>query len=133
MRLVIALAAASAAMVFSTPFAAQAQLGPAIQVNPVGTLQRAPSPRPRFMVEGVRLRAHNETGWDRAGSDEVYAVFEDGYSGQRRFTRDFGDIDSGESRLIGASQRCIAPLEYAGYDSARMPPSTWTCRSPLAS
>lgn len=130
MRLSIALATACAAIVLANPIAAQAQLGPITQADRAGTLQRAPSPRPRFVAEALVIHAHNETGWDRAGSDEVYAVFEDGNNGQRRFTANFGDVDSGESRRIGGQQRCIAPLDYAGYDSSYNPPATWECRSP---
>ncbi|MBY0565597.1 MAG: hypothetical protein K2P58_15615 [Hyphomonadaceae bacterium] len=131
MRPIIALIAlVSAAYSVASPAVAQPQLGPIVQGNPVGPLERQPTPRPRFVVEGLSFRAHNETGWDRAGSDEVYVVFEDRNNGQRRFTPKFGDVDSGESRTIGRRQRCIAPLEYAGFDSGGFPPSTWRCRAP---
>lgn len=131
MRLkLIALAAASAAIVFANPVAAQAQLGPAVQVDRAAVLQQAPTPRPRFVAEALVIHAYNETGWDSAGSDEVYAVFYETHTGQHRFTQDFGSMDSGDNQRIGRRQSCIAPLEYAGYDSAGFPPATWRCRAP---
>lgn len=129
MRLIIPLAVLSAAIAFASPIAAYAQLGPIVQGNRAGTFERLPTPRPRFVAEAIAFHAHNETGWDRAGSDEVYVVFAD-VSGQHRFTQDFGNIDSGDMQRIGGQQRCIAPLEYAGYDSAGFPPATWGCRAP---
>lgn len=129
MRLTIALAALSAAIAFATPLAAHAQFGPINRAPQAGTFEQAPAPSPRFVAEAISFHAHDETGWDRAGSDEVYAVFAD-VNGQRRFTEDFGDIDSGDTQGIGRRQRCIAPLDYAGYDSAGFPPSTWRCRAP---
>jgi hypothetical protein len=131
MRLINALAAA-AVIFLAAPAAAQSSFGGINRAPEVGPLERAPTPRPRFVAEAIGFHAHNETGLDVAGSDEVYAVFEDRFSGQRRLTQTFGDVDTGESRTFGRRQRCIAPLEYAGYDSAYMPPSTWRCLSPGA-
>ncbi len=129
MRLTIALAAAAAALAFAAPAVAQYQLGPAARADRVVTVQPRTPTRPRFVAEAVSFRAHNETGLDRAGSDEVYAVFQD-QSGQHRFTSTFGDIDSGDTQTIPRRERCIAPIEYAGYDSAGFPPATWGCLSP---
>lgn len=132
MRLNSALAAGFAAIMLTVPATASAQLGTFnTQVNRItGPAQRTPAARPRFVVEAVRFRAHDETGPDWGGSDEVYAVFEDRNNGQRRFTRTFGDVDTGEQRNFVNQESCIGPLDYAGYDSSYRPPASWECRAP---
>lgn len=133
MRLITLFAAASAALVFADPASAQSHhFGDVVKHDLNLTVQAPPAPRPRFIVEAIGFHAFDETGPDWPGSDAVYAVFEDSANGQRRFTRTFGDVDSGESRTIGGAQVCIAPLEYAGWDNTRQPPPSWGCKAPGA-
>jgi len=82
--------------------------------------EAAVTTRPRFKVEAIGFRAHNETGWDFLGSDEVIAVFNAG--DYRVMTDTFGDVDGGESRTFRAGQTCIWPAtDVPGHDRS------WSC------
>jgi hypothetical protein len=63
---------------------------------------------PQFTAEAASFRAIDESGWDRAGSDEVYAVFSDG-TPDDLVTSTYGDVDTGETRTFGPQERCIMP------------------------
>jgi hypothetical protein len=65
---------------------------------------------PHFMAEAVRFRAIDESGYDWAGSDEIYAVFSDlNPNVNDLVTQVFDDVDTGETRDFGPQERCIAP------------------------
>lgn len=63
---------------------------------------------PQFTAEAVSFRAIDESGWDRPGSDEAYAVFSDG-SPNNLITSTYDDVDPGETRTLGPQERCITP------------------------
>jgi hypothetical protein len=77
---------------------------------------------PRYIVEQIRFHAHDESGdWDW-GSDEIISnVFTSGYI---LASREFGDVDTGETRNFPAYQRCI----YPAYDPDGRRNGRWACR-----
>lgn len=65
---------------------------------------------PQFVAEAVTLRANDESGYDWPGSDEVYAVFSDLNPNLLDLVTSVqGDLDTGETRTFGTTERCIAP------------------------
>lgn len=65
---------------------------------------------PQFVVEAVNFKAIDESGYDRFGSDEVYAVFSDlNPTLIDAITKTYGDVDTGETRAFRSNERCIAP------------------------
>jgi hypothetical protein len=65
---------------------------------------------PQFVAEAVRFKAIDESGYDWAGSDEVYAVFSDlNPTLVDLLTKTFEDVNTGETRDFGPDERCIAP------------------------
>lgn len=63
--------------------------------------------QPMFMVEALGFTAVDETGWDWAGSDEIYAIWR---SNALVATEIFGNVDSGNSRDFHELQSCIYPI-----------------------
>ncbi|MBP6877167.1 MAG: hypothetical protein KBC34_04030 [Phenylobacterium sp.] len=110
-----------AALILAPAGSAFAQPAPPIDAGrSVRRPETALTTRPRFQVEAVGFRAHNETGWDFLGSDEVIAVFDTGT--YRVMTDTFGDVDGGESRTFRDGQTCISPAtDNSGGDRA------WSC------
>jgi hypothetical protein len=83
--------------------------------------------QPRFSVHAWRIIANNETGWDSAGSDEIYAVYRDlSGSGLIVFTAKFGDVDTGEIKNFGSANKCITPIVDTAYGPNGYPIS-WRC------
>ena len=83
---------------------------------PVPTPAPSPTPgpgvprsEPRFVVQAIRIRANDESGVDWWGSDEVYAVWHAG--GVMAASELFGDVDTGETRSFGVTERCMLPIE----------------------
>src|SRR5262245_30095631 len=115
MRLISHFAAMLAALGMLGAAAAQAQIAgdnrPAARSPPPPRLQlKSPDQRARFMVAAVRLHANNETGIDRAGSDEIVVAFHDPARNLQMTTSVFGDFDTGETRSFNRDQYCIAPV-----------------------
>ncbi|MAD16282.1 MAG: hypothetical protein CL579_09425 [Alteromonadaceae bacterium] len=84
--------------------------------------------QPMFKVEAIGFTAVDETGWDWAGSDEIYAVW---HSNVIVSTLIQGDVDSGDSFDFHSLQSCIYPIagdtliidgRYGGEDSG------WICK-----
>lgn len=67
------------------------------------------SSAPQFVATAVNFEAHDETGANWWGSDEVHAVFVDFGSARERTTTVYGDVDAGETKNFRAEDRCIAP------------------------
>jgi hypothetical protein len=61
------------------------------------------------VVQALRFRANDESGFDWAGSDEVFAVFE--ADNVLAATHVFEDIDTGDIGTFGVTERCILPIE----------------------
>jgi hypothetical protein len=84
---------------------------------------------PQFVAEAVSFKAIDESGYDRAGSDEVYAVFSDlNPNLSDLVTKTFGDVDTGETRTFGPDERCIAPrpkCDYGVSESLHFEVSFW--------
>ena len=60
---------------------------------------------PQFVAEAVLFKAIDETGYDWAGSDEVYAVFSDlNPTLDDLVTAEYGDVDAGETRNFGPNE-----------------------------
>ena len=94
---------------------------------------------PQFTAEAVSFRAIDESGWDAAGSDEVYAFFSDG-SPNDLITATYEDVDTGETRTFGPQERCITPRPACdrGFSEipaslSSMPRTTHRSRSPMSS
>lgn len=84
--------------------------------------------QPMFMVEALGFKAVDETGWDRLGSDEIYAVWQ---SNAVVSTLIQDDVDSGDSFDFHQLQSCIYPIagneliidgRYGGEGSG------WVCK-----
>ncbi len=88
--------------------------------------QEAPvtTSQPRYVVRARQFHAFNESGFDWAGSDEVYGVWSSGSS--LAGTRVFGDVDTGETRDFEQGQDCIYPMNKTGYLDGRSG-DTWGC------
>jgi hypothetical protein len=86
---------------------------------------------PLYTVEVHGFRAIDESGYDWAGSDEVFGLF-DSTRGYAVRTGRYGDVDSGDFRRIGSQERCLAPQRIlaggpvAGWLIA--PETRWDCR-----
>lgn len=78
------------------------------------------TPESRYIVEAISFRAHNETGIDATGSDEVVAVFDT--ATYRLITTTFGDVDAGETTNIPSGQNCIMPATDSGFADHK-----WSC------
>jgi hypothetical protein len=65
---------------------------------------------PQFVAEAVSFKAIDESGYDWAGLDEVYAVFSDSNPNLMDVvTSTYEDVDAGETRAFGPDGLCIAP------------------------
>jgi hypothetical protein len=87
-----------------------------------------PGQIPAFKVEAVGFKALDETGYDWAGSDEIRVGFVTPF--EDITSREFGDVDSGETRPFNADESCIVPVgAAAGRRLGRLvgPPSDWFC------
>lgn len=98
-RALAALAAVTAALLAAAASAA-AQVPPGSGPLPPG--------EPLYTFEIYDFKAVDESGYDWAGSDEVF-VIADSTRGYRVRTSTYGDVDSGESRRIAVGERCLAP------------------------
>jgi len=87
-----------------------------------------PGKVPSFKVEAVGFKALDETGYDWLGSDEIRVGFVTPF--EDITSREFGDVDSGDSRTFNADESCIIPVgEATGRQLGRLvgPPSNWFC------
>jgi hypothetical protein len=107
-------------------------------VGPVGAYQRQPNViqrghnradvaidalnSPRFIVEAVSFKAVDESGRDLPyTSDEVFAEFQAG--GNWLMTRNFHQVDTGDTEHFDADQSCISPtVDPDGQQNGR-----WAC------
>jgi hypothetical protein len=75
---------------------------------------------PRFFVEALSFHAHNETGFDFPGADEVVAVFD---TPQYRLITDYyEDVDTGETKFFRSQHNCVLPATDPGA-----PDLAWSC------
>ena len=65
---------------------------------------------PQFVAHADSFRAVDESGWTDVGSDEVRAVFADFNPINERVTKEYDNVDSGETIAFIAEDRCITPL-----------------------
>ena len=79
-------------------------------VTPVGITTATPAenpnlaaPPPRYAVRFVKFVCIDESGWDKAGSDEPYWVFTARANGKSSTFRSqkYGNVDSGDTRTAG--------------------------------
>jgi len=89
--------------------------------------------QPMFMVEALGFKAVDETGWDWAGSDEIYAIWK---SNKLVATLIVENVDSGDSFDFDQTQSCIYPISanalwidgrYGGVGSEGEG-SGWVCK-----
>lgn len=83
-----------------------------------------------FKVEAVGFKCLDETGFDWAGSDEIRVGFLT--ASEDITSREFGDVDSGESRAFGPNESCVLPVgDASGRQLGRLvaPKSIWSCAS----
>jgi hypothetical protein len=123
-RLLIA-AVAAALLVMAVPAGAQL---------PPDTQDLTPGETPLYGVKVHAFKAIDESGYDAAGSDEVFGIFSSN-RGRLVRTSNYGDVDTGESRMIKLGERCLAPQHLS---SGRVtvpgevlwaPDDTWNCPS----
>jgi hypothetical protein len=87
-----------------------------------------PGKVPSFKVEAVGFKALDETGYDWPGSDEIRVGFVTPF--EDITSREFGDVDAGETRTFNDDESCIIPVGAAtGRQLGRLvgPPSNWFC------
>jgi hypothetical protein len=82
---------------------------------------------PQFMVEAETFHAADETGRTDWGSDEVHAVFADFDPIEERATKEYDNVDTGETIAFIPADRCVSPLPncVGGKDSVRFKVSLW--------
>lgn len=84
-------------------------------VNPGDTAQTPPaSDIVRYKIEAVRFTATDESGWDRAGSDEPMFTFTSaiGDDSHTVRSREFGNVDSGDTRTL---EMCVIESCTEGF------------------
>jgi hypothetical protein len=102
------------------------------QVVP-GVLQQAAPPAPRYIVRATTLYANDETGNDRLGSDEIYAIFvlrrPDRLGADEFYARTsvFGDFDTGETKNFREWENCLTSVMPAEAQLGRSPVRAWDC------
>jgi hypothetical protein len=88
---------------------------PPVTQPPVAWDPTPPPPAvPKYKVEAVSFKANDESGWDRAGSDEPLWVF-NGAGGDgvvKTTNREFGDVDTGETHSFNSM--CVISDCYSG-------------------
>jgi hypothetical protein len=103
-------------------------IGPGAQAQPADPPITA-NLEPRFKLEALRFRAIDESGYDWAGSDEVYVTIRVPAREVATRSQVFGNVDTGVTVDIPLDQSCILPI--AGVS----PPKTlfgdwgdrWSC------
>ena len=74
--------------------------GPTVPPNPIR--------QPRYVLQAIQFHAIDESGYDWLGSDEIFGAF---YAdGNIAMTDVFGDVDTGDTRQFGVTERCITPI-----------------------
>jgi hypothetical protein len=87
-----------------------------------------PGKVPSFKIEAVSFKALDETGYDWPGSDEIRVGFVTPF--EDITSREFGDVDAGETSKFNADESCVVPV---GQATGRQlgwvvgPPSNWFC------
>ena len=88
-----------------------------------------PAKVPSFKIEAVSFKALDETGYDYWPlSDEIRVGFVTPF--EDITSREFGDVDAGETRKFNADESCVVPVGQAtGRQLGRLvgPPSNWFC------
>lgn len=90
---------------------------------------------PQFVAHAESFTAVDETGrWDWTGSDEVRAVFADFNPINERATREYDNVDSGETVAFIAADRCITPFPdcTVGRETVQFMTSFWEGDTTLA-
>jgi len=72
-------------------------------------------PTARFVVEAVSITAIDESGFDWAGSDQVYAIWSSAGVGVQTST--FTGVDTGDIREFDGTEKCIYPIQAPAGDS----------------
>ena len=82
---------------------------------------------PQFIAQADSFTAVDETGRTDWGSDEVRAVFADFNPINERATKEYDNVDSGETIAFIAADRCITPLPNCsqGRETVRFMVSLW--------
>ena len=82
---------------------------------------------PQFVAHADSFHADDETGRTDWGSDEVRAVFADFNPINERATREYDNVDSGETVAFIAADRCITPLPNCleGRETVQFMVSLW--------
>jgi hypothetical protein len=74
--------------------------GPTVPPNPLR--------QPRYVLQAISFHAIDESGYDWLGSDEIFALFDEGSN--LAVTSVFDDVDTGDTRQFGVTERCITPI-----------------------
>jgi hypothetical protein len=107
---------------------------PAGAQTPPDTQDVAPGETPLYGVKVHAFKAIDESGYDWSGSDEVFGYFASNRGALVR-TSTYGDVDSGESRMIKLGERCLAPQHLPSGGPVSVggalwaPDATWNCPS----
>lgn len=82
---------------------------------------------PQFVAHAESFYAADETGRTDWGSDEVRAVFADFNPINERATREYDNVDTGETIAFIAADRCITPLPdcSVGRETVQFMVSLW--------
>jgi hypothetical protein len=87
-----------------------------------------PGKLPSFKIEAVKFKCLDETGYDWLGSDEIRIGIESSFA--RIISREFGDVDTDETRSFKPEESCILPVGEKDGDilGALVAPSVrWSC------
>jgi hypothetical protein len=83
---------------------------------------------PSFKIEAVKFKCLDETGHDWPGSDEIRIGIES--SSARIISREFGDVDTNETRGFKPEESCILPVGEKSGDvlgALVAPDIRWSC------
>lgn len=87
----------------------------------------------RYKVEALGFHANDEAGYDSPFfapwiSDEIAVFIRDHAHRVSTLSRQFGDVDAGESRSFDAGENCILPIGgYPPFTGLSATTETWTC------
>ena len=67
-----------------------------------------PGKLPNFKIEAVNFKCLDETGYDWLGSDEIRVGINSSFA--NIISREFGDVDTNETRSFKPEESCILPI-----------------------
>ena len=93
-----------------------------------GAPARLPGEVTNYKIEAVNFKCLDETGYDWLGSDEIRIGINSSFA--NIISREFGDVDTNETRSFNPEESCILPIGEKSGDvlgSLLAPDIRWSC------